>query len=74
MLTQCPNCQTIYQISAGELGAAKGFVECGECAKQFNALDRIADEPQFDGSPPHPIVNEPEEEKSTPTFVLMEDL
>ena len=48
MLTQCPNCQTIYQITAEELGAANAFVECGECGNQFNALDRIADEPKFD--------------------------
>ena len=48
MLTQCPNCQSIYQITAEELGAANAFVECGECGNQFNALDRIADEPKFD--------------------------
>ncbi|MGR8949943.1 MAG: zinc-ribbon and DUF3426 domain-containing protein [Gammaproteobacteria bacterium] len=47
MLTQCPQCQTIYQIGADELSAARGFVECGECGHQFSALDRIADEPAF---------------------------
>ena len=47
MLTQCPKCQTIYQISARELSAANAFVECGECHTQFNALDRIADDPTF---------------------------
>ena len=73
MLTQCPNCQTIYQISAGELGAAKGFVECGECSVQFNALDRIADEPQFDSE--SAVVTEPVSQAATPapTFVLIED-
>jgi predicted Zn finger-like uncharacterized protein len=73
MLTQCPNCQTMYQISAAELGAAKGFVKCGECASQFNALDRIADEPQFDPRGPQQRAIEVEEEKPAPTFVLMED-
>ena len=48
MLTQCPKCQTIYQITASELAAANAFVECGECGSQFNALDRIADEPSFE--------------------------
>ena len=73
MLTQCPNCQTMYQISAAELGAAKGFVKCGECASQFNALDRIADEPQFDPRGSQQRAIEVEEEKPAPTFVLMED-
>lgn len=73
MLTQCPNCQTIYQISAGELGAAKGVVECGECGVQFNALDRIADEPQFDNQQAEATNAEAQDTKSTPAFVLMEE-
>ena len=52
MLTQCPNCQTIYQITASELSAAQAFVECGECGTQFNALERIADEPNFEHTEP----------------------
>ncbi|MEM7467756.1 MAG: DUF3426 domain-containing protein [Pseudomonadota bacterium] len=50
MLTQCPQCQTIYKISAAELGAARGYVECGECGTQFYALDRIADDPSFEAA------------------------
>ena len=49
MLTQCPSCQTIYRLRAEELAAANGFVACGECHTQFNALSRIADEPSFAG-------------------------
>ena|GEM_PF-995178 len=47
MLTQCPKCETIYRLGAADLAAAQGFVECGECGDQFNALERIADEPTF---------------------------
>ena len=47
MLTQCPKCETIYRLSASDLGSAEGFVQCGECAEQFNALHRLADEPSF---------------------------
>lgn len=73
MLTQCPNCQTIYQISAGELGAAKGFVECGDCGVQFNALDRIADEPQFTGRTADVKDLATQSAKSVPTFLVMEE-
>ncbi len=47
MLTQCPECETIYRLGAGDLSAAQGFVECGECGCQFYALERLADEPKF---------------------------
>jgi len=51
VLTQCPNCDTIYRLAAADLGAAHGFVECGECGEQFNALARLADEPKFTTKP-----------------------
>lgn len=47
MLTQCPKCDAIYRLGATELGAAQGYVECGDCGEQFNALARLADEPKF---------------------------
>jgi predicted Zn finger-like uncharacterized protein len=50
LLTQCPKCETIFRLGAADLGAAQGFVECGECAAQFSALDRLADEPKFSSS------------------------
>lgn len=45
MLTQCPQCSTVYRILARQLAAAGGHVTCGECATVFNALERLADEP-----------------------------
>lgn len=45
MLTQCSICGTVFRIHADQLSAAEGFVECGECETQFNALERLIDEP-----------------------------
>ena len=82
MLTQCPRCETIYRLGAADLGAAQGFVECGECAKQFNALQRLADEPSLSAtptidSPPITTNSEPSIAKVAdpsrgPSFVLID--
>ena len=81
MLTQCPQCQTIYQITASELAAANAFVECGECGSQFNALDRIADDPDFERHEESADIDpklteaEPagEEIEERPTITLLEE-
>ncbi len=44
MLTQCSQCSTVFRLYASQLGAAHGFVTCGECHTVFNALSRLADE------------------------------
>ncbi len=38
MFTQCPNCQTVFRVTATMLKAAQGRVRCGRCAFVFNAL------------------------------------
>jgi predicted Zn finger-like uncharacterized protein len=45
MLTDCPTCQRQFRIYARQLSAAAGMVQCGYCGTQFNALDRLQDEP-----------------------------
>ena len=45
MLTQCAACRAVYRLTAADLAAANGFVICGECETQFNALERLADDP-----------------------------
>ena len=45
LLTQCPHCGTVFRLNASLLAVARGFVECGECAKVFYSLERLADEP-----------------------------
>jgi predicted Zn finger-like uncharacterized protein len=38
MFTQCPQCHTVFRVSATMLKAAQGRVRCGRCAHVFNAL------------------------------------
>lgn len=45
MLTLCPHCKTVFRVHAQALATARGFVECGACARTFNALDLLVDEP-----------------------------
>ena len=45
MFTDCPSCSRQFRISAGQLKAAHGQVKCGYCGTQFNALERLHDEP-----------------------------
>lgn len=39
MKTRCPDCQTVFRITAEQLAARAGKVRCGHCRKVFNALD-----------------------------------
>jgi predicted Zn finger-like uncharacterized protein len=45
MYTVCPGCTRQFQIYAEHLAAASGQVRCGFCHEQFNAMDRLYDEP-----------------------------
>lgn len=44
MYTQCPECQTIFEVSAEHLKAANGDVRCGQCLNVFSALDHLSEE------------------------------
>lgn len=46
MFTICPSCSRQFRITARQLSAVKGLVQCGFCGKQFNALERLHDQPQ----------------------------
>lgn len=60
MLSQCPKCETVFQISELQLQAKDGLVRCGHCQFVFNAawnlLDVPPDENGFahDAPPPPP--------------------
>ncbi|MBD8528090.1 zinc-ribbon and DUF3426 domain-containing protein [Pseudomarimonas arenosa] len=41
MLTQCPHCATVFPIEADALQAASGWVQCGVCDREFDALERL---------------------------------
>jgi predicted Zn finger-like uncharacterized protein len=73
VLTQCPKCETIYRLSASDLGSAEGFVQCGECAEQFNTLHRLADEPSFAKPTENGVAIEAATTQAPgPAFILMD--
>lgn len=43
MLTQCPNCQTVFRVTSAILRAAHGQVRCGQCNSQFDAIEHLLD-------------------------------
>jgi predicted Zn finger-like uncharacterized protein len=50
--TQCPDCTTVFRVTAEVLRAAQGKVRCGVCARSFDALENLSEEPfQADDGP-----------------------
>lgn len=45
MFTRCPECATVYRVSAEDLKAADGDVRCGDCGMLFHALDSLSGVP-----------------------------
>jgi predicted Zn finger-like uncharacterized protein len=55
--TQCPDCATVFRITAEALRAASGDVRCGVCATSFNALENLSEQAfkaAPDDGPPSP--------------------
>lgn len=48
MYTQCPYCLTVYEPTPEQLARGRGVLRCGLCEKQFDALERLSDEPASD--------------------------
>jgi predicted Zn finger-like uncharacterized protein len=44
LLTQCPNCETTFRVTAEILRVADGQVRCGRCHTQFDAIARLIEE------------------------------
>ena len=44
MYTQCPDCETIFHVTADQLSVASGDVHCGACGATFNALFSLTDD------------------------------
>ena len=44
MYTQCPECGTVFRVTAAVLRAAQAQVRCGVCDAHFNALHFLSDE------------------------------
>jgi predicted Zn finger-like uncharacterized protein len=54
MYTQCPQCQTVFRVTATMLKAARGKVRCGRCAHVFNALTFLIDTEEEPTTTPTP--------------------
>ena len=57
MYTQCPDCATVFRVTAEALRAAQGDVRCGVCSTSFNALENLSEQafkaaPQEDSPSP----------------------
>lgn len=50
MYTQCPECQTVFSLDVNLLARARGYVGCGYCRIEFDALASLADQ-----LPPEPF-------------------
>lgn len=50
MYTQCPDCATVFRVTAEALRAAQGDVRCGVCSTSFNALENLSEQ-AFKASP-----------------------
>lgn len=44
MYTQCPDCATVFRVTAETLRAAQGDVRCGVCSTTFNALENLSEQ------------------------------
>ena len=45
MYTQCPDCATVFRVTADALRSAQGNVRCGVCSTSVNALENLSEEP-----------------------------
>ncbi len=52
MLTQCPECNTVFRLRPEQLAAAGGKVRCGECHHVFQALQHLVQHPSDGAAPP----------------------
>ncbi len=57
MYTQCPDCATVFRVTAEALRIAQGDVRCGVCSTSFNALENLSEQafkPSTDADAPSP--------------------
>src|SRR5687768_9424582 len=51
MYTQCPHCLTVYQPTPHVLARSRGRLRCGVCETDFDALERLSDQPIHAAAP-----------------------
>lgn len=45
MYTECPHCESAFRVTARDLQRAGGHVVCAGCRREFNALERLTEDP-----------------------------
>ncbi|MDR1311771.1 MAG: zinc-ribbon domain-containing protein, partial [Burkholderiaceae bacterium] len=45
MLTRCPQCQSVFNVSEEQLKRYGGLVQCGVCQQTFNGIHHLQDKP-----------------------------
>lgn len=51
-LSQCPECQVVYQLSLSQINISDGRVRCAQCQTVFNALSHFVADPLRSQQPP----------------------
>ena len=44
MYTRCPDCATVFRVTADALRIAQGDVRCGVCSNTFNAIENLSEQ------------------------------
>jgi predicted Zn finger-like uncharacterized protein len=52
MYTQCPHCLSVYQPTPLVLARSRGRLRCGVCENDFDALERLSEQPIHAAAPP----------------------
>ena len=52
MYTQCAYCLSVYEPSPYVLARGRGKLQCGGCGRDFDALERLSDQPIFASATP----------------------
>lgn len=50
-LSQCPNCDTVYQLSIAEMNISNGMVKCSVCTHVFDAFTTFIIDPEHEEEP-----------------------
>jgi predicted Zn finger-like uncharacterized protein len=72
MYTDCPGCHRQFHIYATQIAAARGQVKCGFCGLQFDALERLHDQPRVRRKP-EITVSGPRAVLPEPDFILPDE-
>lgn len=41
LATRCPNCNTLFKVTSGQLQLHEGMVRCGQCQNVFSGIDHL---------------------------------